>query len=71
VKKRFIHYDAQGTDGADPARLLAVFEVADDDGFTARIAVPALLSDGTAKEDVAIRAAMRQRPPVEPVGEEA
>ncbi|GAB4479028.1 MAG: hypothetical protein Kow00124_24140 [Anaerolineae bacterium] len=67
MKKRFSHYDAQGTDGSDPARLLAVFDVLDDDGLTVRAAIPAAEADGAAREDAALRAGLGKRPPAAPV----
>ncbi len=63
MKKRFLNYDAQGTDGADLQQMRAVFEVLDDDGMTVQVAIPATRADGGPAEDAALRAAVAVRPP--------
>ena len=66
--KRFRHYDAQGTDGSDPAQMLAVFDVLDGDGLTVQVSIPASAADGGTEENAALITALLEQPAAEPIG---
>lgn len=49
MKRRLIAYDAQGTDGTDTSKVMAVYQVLDDEGFTSIERVPLSKSDHDAE----------------------
>jgi len=67
MKKRFVGYDAQGTDGSDPRQMVAIFEVLDDDGFTNVVKIPADKADGREAEDAALVTDVDEKPAAEVV----
>lgn len=65
--KRFLHYDAAGTDGSDLQAMWAVYEVIDAEGFSGRIAIPAAQADGAKQEDAALNAVLAEQPSAKPI----